>query len=288
MGRREFLLSAVVAVSLLAVVAPAPAVASESDCPAFICGEFGNGGVDLSGTIQIPGSPGSPGSGGLSGGAGGGSGSGGGTGSGPVDSGPCPPSATLVNIPGRGEMCLAEAIPTVPGEPGDGSAGTPALPPVTLSAIQHFRAEPPQQRMEPDGWTIAGLHTNIYAVSRVQVVSGSLFGTPADVRFTPVTYHWDYGDATRASLTTPGASWSSLGVAEFGRTPTSHVYAERGDYVIRLHVDYTAEYRYSGSAWYPIPGLLTLPANELRITAGGAQTVLVGDHCLARPSGPGC
>lgn len=266
-----------------------------------VSGEFGNGGVDLSGTIQTPGSPGapgdhaggSPGSGGSGGGSGAnaggtpGTGTGSGSDSGPIDAGPCGPGVTLVAVPG-GEMCMAEAIPTIPGDPGDATVGTPALPPVTLSAIAHFRPDPPRQRMQPDGWTIAGLHTNFYALTRTQVVVGSLFGIPAEVRFTPVEYHWNYGDGNRASRSTPGASWEALGVAEFDRTPNSHVYAANGDYLIHLNVDHIAEYRYAGSPWHPIPGILRLPANELRITAGGAQTVLVGDDCLVNPAGPGC
>ncbi|HXR44567.1 MAG TPA: PKD domain-containing protein, partial [Pseudolysinimonas sp.] len=120
------------------------------------------------------------------------------------------------------------------------------------------------------------------------VVDGTLLGRPASVRFTPVGYHWDYGDGGRADRPTPGGTWASQGIAEFDPTPTSHVYVTEGDYVIRLTIDFRAEYRFAGGGYQPIPGAITLPANDLTITVGGAKTVLVDRDCAAEPAGPGC
>ena len=141
---------------------------------------------------------------------------------------------------------------------------------------------------QPDGWVVAGLSANIYAVVGTQLVDGTLLGHPATVRFTPIRYRWDYGDGTHAVPTTRGGTWAALGLREFDATPTSHVYAREGDYTVRLTIDFRAEYRFAGSGFVPITGVINLRANDLHITAGGAKTVLVEHDCSADPTGPGC
>jgi hypothetical protein len=162
------------------------------------------------------------------------------------------------------------------------------LPPITLRDIAAFTPTPGLQQMEPDGWTVAGLDTNFYAITEPHVVPGTLLGRPADVRFTPIAFRWAYGDGTTATLPTSGTTWAALGVTEFEPTPTSHVYEQLGDYTITLSITFAAEYRFDGGAWTPVVGQLTLPANDLYLRVGTAKTVLVDRDCRADPSGPGC
>lgn len=164
----------------------------------------------------------------------------------------------------------------------------PGTPPITIQDIARFRPTPGTQKMQPDGWTIAGLHTNFYAQTSTHVVNGQLLGRPAAVRFTPISYAWAYGDGETATKSTKGDTWKRLGIPEFERTPTSHVYDEVGEYTITLRITFAAEYRFGSSGWRPVVGTITLPANDLHIRAGTAKTVLVDEHCLANPSGPGC
>jgi hypothetical protein len=159
---------------------------------------------------------------------------------------------------------------------------------VTLADIASFRPAPGIERMEPDGWVVAGLPANIYAIVGQQLVEGTLLGQPATVRFTPVRYRWDYGDGTGAVRTTKGGTWAALGLREFDATPTSHVYLTEGEYTIRLTIDFRAEYRFAASAFLPIDGTINLRANDLHMTVDGAKTVLVEHDCVADPSGPGC
>jgi hypothetical protein len=160
--------------------------------------------------------------------------------------------------------------------------------PITLTDIASFRPRPGVQYMQPNGWMVPGLDANFYAVTSQHVVNGTLLGQPASVRFTPVAFHWNYGDGSGATRATKGGTWESLGIPEFGRTPTSHVYEEEGRYTIRLTIDFAAEYRFAGSPFFPIAGVLPVPANELHVTVDGAKTVLVEHDCAANPSGPGC
>ncbi|HWM32934.1 MAG TPA: hypothetical protein VNR36_01710 [Pseudolysinimonas sp.] len=220
---------------------------------AAISGCINNGGVDVVGTT------GSPGGGGGSGGGGGG---GTGTGDGPPVIWKC-----------MEKTCGSD---------------DPGAEPITLTDIAHFRPTPGSQRMQPDGWTVPGLETNFYAITGAHIVRGELLGEDADVRFTPVAYHWTYGDGSSATHTTKGGTWVKLGIREFERTPTSHVYRRDGAYTIRLVIDFRAEYRFAGSAFIPIPGILPLRANDLHIVADGAKTVLVERDCATDPTGPGC
>lgn len=164
----------------------------------------------------------------------------------------------------------------------------PAVQPVTLRDIASFRPSPGVQLMEPNGWVVPGLDANFYSVVDQQLVNGTLLGQPATVRFTPVGWHWNYGDGSAVVRATKGATWAAQGLQDFDRTPTSHVYETEGEYVIRLTIDFRAEYRLGGAGFIPIAGTINLPANDLRVTVTGAKTVLVEHDCVANPSGPGC
>ena len=204
--------------------------------------------------------------------------SGGGSGAGSDDSGD--PAASLPP-----EKCLGRVIvkegdcaPTIP-------APTAA---VSLSDVAAFRPDVGSNAMQPNGWAVVGLDTNFLSRGGADVVSGTLLGGPAEVRFTPVAWTWSYGDGATRRATTAGGLWAELGIPEFDATPTSHVYVAKGTYTITLTIDYVAEYRLGSGAWVPIAGVLSLPSNPLTITVGSAKTVLVEDDCRVNPSGPGC
>ncbi|CAN5229725.1 hypothetical protein BH11ACT4_BH11ACT4_11700 [soil metagenome] len=165
---------------------------------------------------------------------------------------------------------------------------TTAVQPITLADIAAFRPDAEVDHMEPNGWMIVGLDTNFFATGGTQVKDGTLLAQPASVRFTPRTWHWSYGDGSAASAGIPGTTWAAQGIPEFDPTPTSHVFRAPGTYYIDLTIDYTAEYRFAGTQWVGIAGILPVPANRLVATAGDAKTVLVQRECTVNPAGPGC
>ena len=176
-------------------------------------------------------------------------------------------------------------------------AGDPAAPPeeptpapvvVTLRDIASFRPAAPGNGMEPGGWAVVGLPANFVAAASVEVVSGTLLGQPADVRFTPVGYRWSHGDGGALATGSPGATWAQLGQREFTPTATSHVYAASGEYQVQLSVVLRAEYRFAGSPWRPIAGTLAVAGAPQRVLVGEFDTVLTQGDCIANPSGPGC
>jgi hypothetical protein len=174
-----------------------------------------------------------------------------------------------------------------PAAPAEEAA--PAAPVVvTLRDIASFRPATPGNGMEPGGWAIEGLPANFIAAASVEVVSGTLLGQPADVRFTPVGYRWAHSDGAAVESGTPGATWTTLGQREFTPTSTSHVYATAGEYTVELAVVLRAEYRFAGSPWRSIAGTLTIAGEPQRVLVGEVDTVLTQGDCNANPSGPGC
>ena len=167
--------------------------------------------------------------------------------------------------------------------PEDALPGTP-----TLSDIATFRPQVGTAHMQPNGWGVVGIHTNFYATGDAHVVTGTLLGQPASVRFTPIAWHWDYGDGTASTSTSPGGTWAQLGIREFDAAPGSHLYTAKASYTVSLEIEYAAEYQYAGQPWLPIAGTLLLSANDLAITTWNVKTVLVAEDCLDDPSGPGC
>lgn len=159
---------------------------------------------------------------------------------------------------------------------------------VTLRDIASFRPAPPGNGMEPGGWAVEGLPANFVAEASVQVVSGTLLGQPADVRFTPIGHRWTHSDGGAVESAGPGASWDALGQREFTETLTSHTYAVAGEYTVELSVVLRAEYRFAGSGWRSIPGTLPIAGDPRRVLVGEFDTVLTNGDCRTNPSGPGC
>lgn len=282
MVRREFLL---VPFALLVLILPILSVPAAVACTlaqrvgdscAEAKGIINNGGVDLSAGFES-----------NSGGSGTSSGdSGTGQGDQAGDGGPAVGGTGASQDPAIPDSMLIVRDPftvnCTPGSPCD-----PNLV-LTMSDIVNFKPIIPSQGMEPDGWMATGLPTNFFAEASVHTRSGPLLGFPAEVRFTPVRYRWDYGDGSTGSSATGGATWAEQNLPEFSITATSHTYRSSGTYVIALTVDYAAEYRFAAQPWRSIGGTLAVPANPISARAGTAKTVLVDRECTRNPSGPGC
>ncbi len=114
---------------------------------------------------------------------------------------------------------------------------------------------------------------------RQHVVPGTLLGLPAEVRFTPISYRWDYGDGSHAQFAEGGSTWEALGLDWFAVTSTSHSYESRGAVAAVLTISYQAEYRFAGPTWNPVVGILDVTDDPLAIVVATESTVLVGGSC---------
>jgi hypothetical protein len=109
---------------------------------------------------------------------------------------------------------------------------------------------------------------------------------PTEVRFTPVSVAWDFGDGYLVSGAYVG-----------------HAFASAGTHPVSVRVVYAVSYRLKGSAtWIAEPDTITL-SDELEVNVSvnsgsgsngnqdqpaGNRVLLVGGDCLTRPTSFGC
>lgn len=270
----------------LVVLTAAPA-AAEDDKPGGLlsaAAKNGRGETTITGTKQFPGASGSttnPSRDHLREGGGGGSNAT----IGYTPDAPTPFEECLVDWDSyRG--CWQNSIPGEDAEPEEDEE-SPGLPPITITDLASFSPAKGTILGEPDNLGVAGLPTNFVTEAETHVRSGELFGFPIDVRFTPVSYTFHYGNGESDTTSSPGSSWESLGQAQFTPTDTSHTYTDRGTYDARVDIAYTAEIDL-GVGWFPIDGRLDIPGPTQQIRIFEAHTALVAHTCAELPSAPGC
>lgn len=194
--------------------------------------------------------------------------------------------ADAVVAPGGAPLPGTEQADQQPADP----APAPAAPDPTTATIEdvaQFAPQPPRVIGEPDGVGVVGMPTNFVVDAAEHTVTGQIFDVPVTVRFTPVSYVFDYGDGGTRETTSPGTSWDDLDVPQFTATDTSHSYGAAGEYEASVTIRYAAEAD-AGGGWFPIAGLLELNTPTTVIRVVEVDTALVERTCDEDPSGPGC
>jgi len=179
-------------------------------------------------------------------------------------------------------------VPRCPTQPDRCGFIVVTPPDVTAADLASFRPAQPSLTGEPTGFGIVGAPTNVVAAASEQVLTGTLLGWDVTVRFVPAGFVFDYGDGSTARSTTGGASWDSLGQAQFTPTGTSHVYRERGTYPVSVTVQYAASVDFGSGTWRPVTGYVTAASGGYDIRVVEARTALVDRTCLENPGGAGC
>ncbi|WIM17180.1 hypothetical protein [Microbacterium sp. zg-B96] len=162
------------------------------------------------------------------------------------------------------------------------------IPEVTLADIASFTPARPSFTGEPDGVAVVGMPANFVAAATEQHIAGELFGYAVVVHFTPASYVFRYGDGSSRTSPTGGASWPSLGQAQFTATPTSHAYAARGTYRASVTVRYSAWVEFDTGARRDVPGFVEATTEGYGMRVVEVHTALVDRTCLEDPTGPGC
>jgi hypothetical protein len=166
------------------------------------------------------------------------------------------------------------------------------LPGVSLADLASFTPQPPTLMTEPGGWTIVGADTNLVAGAVTHTVAGELFGLQVWVRFTPQSYHWNFGDGAVSDTGSGGATWAALGRTEFAATPTSHRYGAAGSVTPSVTVEYSAAYQFGAAvdeaAWMPISGTVQASGAATPLVVTSARPLLVAGPCAHAAVGHGC
>ena len=155
---------------------------------------------------------------------------------------------------------------------------TPPSLPRFASELEGFRPDTPSITVQPAGWTLPRLPTNLVANASTHRDSGELLGWPVEVRFLPVGYHWDYGDGSGRSTSNPGTQWAEAGKRQFDSTETSHVYRAPGKYRVALVVDYGVEIRFEDDEFTRVEGTVSARAADVVVHVLTVSPVVVGGN----------
>ena len=164
--------------------------------------------------------------------------------------------------------------PLIP--PQDPAAPAPAGAPATvgIADVARFLPATTGLHVEPDGWAVVGVPANLWVEVTPMTVDGELLDRPAEVRFTPIAYRFDYGDGTVRTSATGGASWAALGQEELTATPTSHVYTVRADRRATVTIVYAAAYRFADGPWTDVAGAVSGTTAPQRVLVVVERTAL--------------
>lgn len=233
--------------------------------------------------IDIVGQQTQPGRGGSATGGSGGAGTGAGQAAPPPPTIPPDDGCTDIGLDGQG---IVAACPVAAEE--EPAEEAPGIPPVTAADVASFAPDRPPLQAEPAGVGVVGMPANFTAGVGAHTRTGTLFGRPVTVRFTPLAYVFDYGDGAVGRSSTGGASWQELGLPQFSATPTSHAYAARGTYTASVTVEYAAEVDFGVGTWFPVRGVVTAASGGYPVEIFEVRTALVDKTCVENPAGPGC
>ncbi|WP_061712599.1 hypothetical protein [Kocuria palustris] len=161
------------------------------------------------------------------------------------------------------------------------------MPVFNVEDLRRLEVSPAVTAVEPAPDTLVGLHTNMYATAEDQVFDTELAGFPVQVRVTPVSFTWDYGDGTSLGPVDysggplPAGSWDEP-------TDTSHQYSQTGEVSVGLVTEFSGEYSISGGPWLPVDGTSTVTSDPVQLSVWRSTVRNYADDCFENPGGAGC
>lgn len=120
---------------------------------------------------------------------------------------------------------------------------------VTRQDVQSLLVDSGSLEVQPDrSWVLVNIETIVMTDAEQHVLSTHVLGVDVDVRVTPASFTWDFGDGSPAVVgTDPGAPWPDHTVA--------HVYQDAQQVSIGLRTEWDAEFRPAGATvWFPVDG----------------------------------
>jgi hypothetical protein len=142
---------------------------------------------------------------------------------------------------------------------------------MTLEDFQRLPLPAGTVNVQPDnGYTLINVPTNAYVDAGPVVLGTELLGFAVQVRATPASYTWSFGDGVTLGPTSDaGAAYPDL--------RTTHTYDASGEYAITLTTSYTGEYSVAGGPWLPVPGEAQVTSAPVPVQALSGRNQLVAD-----------
>ncbi|GEP39528.1 hypothetical protein NPS01_31910 [Nocardioides psychrotolerans] len=184
------------------------------------------------------------------------------------------PSVTVPNI--EDEVCISIAaaldltyMPYCFLGGGDQAVPAQVTPGLVSAALRRIPLPASVLVVQPpNGRTLVNFATNFYTDTQELTRTITLLGQRVDLRITPASYGWRFGDGESASTTTPGAAYPDLQV--------THDYLSAGGVAPAVDTTYTADFRVNAGAWRPVPGTVTIPGATMPLEVVEATPTLVG------------
>lgn len=136
--------------------------------------------------------------------------------------------------------------------------GTPIVVTVTQRDFASLPVQPARAHAGPEiGYLPVNMDLIVYAEAEAQTLDTVLLGTPVQVRATPVSYRWDFGDGSTLETANPGRPYPA--------TDLTYRYAHQGWYDVTLTTTYAGEFSVSGGPWQDIDGTVTITSEPVAI-----------------------
>jgi hypothetical protein len=144
-----------------------------------------------------------------------------------------------------------------------------ALPVLTARDFRRLPLPPGGVNVQPPNLrTLINVPTNLFVEADVTVLDTTLLGFPVQVRATPQSFRWTFGDGRGLVTDDPGAAYPDLRI--------THTYTQPGAARLALTTTYSGEYSIAGGPWLPINGTAEVSSSPVTLTVLSAENHLIG------------
>jgi hypothetical protein len=142
---------------------------------------------------------------------------------------------------------------------------------MVLSELRRVGLPALEIEIQPETKTLVNFDTIFYTDPRPVDVDLTILGQAVQVRATPTSYVWEFGDGTSLTTPTPGAAYPARDIV--------HRYLD-ADVTVEpsVSVVYGARFRVGGGGWRDVGGTVTIPGPPEGLRVVEAVGVLSGEN----------
>jgi hypothetical protein len=172
------------------------------------------------------------------------------------------------NMPGQGWVFIRSQCFGAPPEAFEPPTVTPGM---VLSELQRVGLPALEIEIQPEAKTLVNFDTIFHTDPRPVDVDLTILGQAVQVRATPTSYGWQFGDGSALTTRTPGEAYPSKEIVH--RYLDAEVTVEPS-----VSVTYGAQFRVGGGDWQDVGGTVTIPGPPEGLRVVEATGVLSGEH----------
>ena len=157
------------------------------------------------------------------------------------------------------------------GAPPDAFVPPTVTPGMVLEELRRVGLPALEIEIQPETKTLVNFDTIFHTDPQPVDVDLTILGQGVEVRATPTSYVWQFGDGSTLTTSTPGEAYPSKEIV--------HRYLD-ADVTVEpsVSVTYGAQFRVGGGAWQDVGGTVTIPGPPEGLRVVEAVGVLSGEH----------